>query len=268
MSTTAISWVWHRSRSKGTDRLVLLVIAEHADHRGRNSWPANETIAEMCGGIDESTVRRSIARLRDDLGELKVELNGGGTEAMRRERPDRLPNLYTILLEHAPDRTKTGKKRRHKRGGADRTPAAETANPTPVVPHVSAPPTDPSVDGGADRTPVDVERGRSAARDGGAAVHERGCAGAPQTVLEPPTESSIPPNPHSVGAQGTREAGTNPRAIGTAPRDVGTNPRAATVDWFLEGARRDDAEPVLVEEHLHRIHDALGRGLDPEGARP
>lgn len=276
MSVRAMAAVWERSRSKGSDKLLLLAIADHADD-GKihgavvvfsNAFPGNELLAEKCGDVDESTIRRQISRLKK-LGELIVHANAGGTPEWRAKHPDRCPNLYEIVLPHEARKPTKG---RHARGGAQRTPDPETANDSRVVPQVAGSTGAQPNGGGALCAPAtSAERECSDARDGSAFVHERGCTDAPQTIQEPSPEPSTPPNPHSVGA-GTRAAGDNPRATGTAPRDAGTNPRALDVDWFLEGARRDDTGPVPIETQLRRMRDSLTRGLGPEldheGARP
>lgn len=264
-----MSAVWERSRAKGGDKLLLLAIADHADDDGKNAFPSNELLCEKCGGVDESTIRRGLARLKR-LGELKVFPNAGGTPEWRRKHPDKCPNLYEITLPH---RTRKATKARHDRGSAERTPDHESTNATPVVPQVAGSPSAQPDGGGAERTPATpAERGCVDARDGGAFLHERGCVDAPQTIQEPSTEPSTPPNPHDVGAQGRRVDGTNPRARHDAPRDRGTNPRAGEYDAFFATARRDDTDPVLVGAHLARMRDALDRGLDVgpdiEGARP
>jgi hypothetical protein len=39
MSVKVMSWVWDHSRAEGTDRLVLLAIADSAEHDGSDAWP-------------------------------------------------------------------------------------------------------------------------------------------------------------------------------------------------------------------------------------
>lgn len=48
MSVRVMSWVWDHSRSEGTDRLVLLAIADAADHDETNTWPSIATLAAKC----------------------------------------------------------------------------------------------------------------------------------------------------------------------------------------------------------------------------
>jgi hypothetical protein len=75
MSFTAVEAVLTHSEAKGTDRMVMVVIAECADHDGANAWPAIETIAKRAN-VDRSTVHRALKRLSES-GELKVEYKAG-----------------------------------------------------------------------------------------------------------------------------------------------------------------------------------------------
>ena len=62
MSYQAIRMVFERSKSTGTDRLVAVLIAEHADNNGCNSFPSRELLATE-GNMSVRTVARSIAEL-------------------------------------------------------------------------------------------------------------------------------------------------------------------------------------------------------------
>lgn len=84
--------VLHHSKARGTDKLVLLGIANHAGDGG--SWPKVETLAKYAN-VTERAVQVSIQKLIK-TGELLVERNGGGT---RRTRGDNRPNLYTVLVQ-------------------------------------------------------------------------------------------------------------------------------------------------------------------------
>jgi len=83
--------VLHHSRAKGTDKLVLLGIANHAGDGG--AWPAVETLARYAN-VDERTVRRTLAKLVQ-LGELAVHTQAGGTHTTR---PGYRPNRYDVLI--------------------------------------------------------------------------------------------------------------------------------------------------------------------------
>lgn len=86
-----MSIVLHHSRARGTDKLVLLGIANHAGDGG--SWPRLETLARYAN-VTERAVSTSVGKLRA-MGELIVDVNGGGTH---RTRGDNRPNLYQVTV--------------------------------------------------------------------------------------------------------------------------------------------------------------------------
>lgn len=77
--------VFDHSESTGSDRLVLLVIADRSDDSGRGCWRGKESIAHMAR-VDRATVTRSIARL-EALGELVVDRRPGRTSEYRISLP-------------------------------------------------------------------------------------------------------------------------------------------------------------------------------------
>lgn len=91
-----MAWVFEQSLSEGTDRLVLLAIADQARRDGTNAYPSIRSLAEMAN-VSVRTVQRSIRSLIE-LGELRVEHNAGGARDLR---DDRRPNRYTILMHGA-----------------------------------------------------------------------------------------------------------------------------------------------------------------------
>lgn len=71
MSLKAAHWVVHEARGlKPLERLLLLVLAEHADDRDR-VWPSQDRLAHMVG-TSPSTLRRCLRRL-ERLGLLTHE---------------------------------------------------------------------------------------------------------------------------------------------------------------------------------------------------
>jgi len=91
MSVEAISAVLHNSKATGTNKLVLIGIANHEGDGG--SWP---TIATLCkyANCSDTRVRRAIKWLIDE-GELEVTKQAGGNA---NTRADRRPNLYRVLV--------------------------------------------------------------------------------------------------------------------------------------------------------------------------
>jgi DNA-binding transcriptional regulator PaaX len=68
VSVQAIEWVLKHSRAAYSARLVLIVLAHHADDDGRDSYPSIGTIAREAG-LGESTIRGALERLKA-LGEI------------------------------------------------------------------------------------------------------------------------------------------------------------------------------------------------------
>lgn len=68
LSVQALTWVFDHSEATLGDRLVMLVIADHARADGTGAWPSVETIAREAK-VSERTVTRSFARLVE-LGEI------------------------------------------------------------------------------------------------------------------------------------------------------------------------------------------------------
>lgn len=100
MSVQALGWVLSHSPTTGSDRLVLLSIANHAGHDIDDdgsvtweSWPSIALIAREAGLRREQTVRDCLTRLIDG-GHLTREVQGAPDD---RIRADRRSNLYRIL---------------------------------------------------------------------------------------------------------------------------------------------------------------------------
>lgn len=64
MSAKVTGWVLEHSPTVGSSRLVLLVLADRADHEGRNAYPSVSSIAQYarCG---RSTVHRALRELEE-----------------------------------------------------------------------------------------------------------------------------------------------------------------------------------------------------------
>lgn len=91
MSVEAMALVLHHSQAKGTDKVILLGIANHAGDGG--AWPAVATLARYAN-VHERNVQRSIEKLVA-LGELTVHRQDGGRASTPKwERPNR----YDVLV--------------------------------------------------------------------------------------------------------------------------------------------------------------------------
>jgi hypothetical protein len=96
VSVEKVALVLNYSKSKGTDKVVLIGIANHEGDGG--AWPSVATLSRYAN-VDERTVQRSISNLVA-LGELAVDRQAGGTEATR---SDRRPNRYRVLVTRPAD---------------------------------------------------------------------------------------------------------------------------------------------------------------------
>lgn len=84
MSIGVMSWVWKDSKATGTDKFVLLAIADNAWDDGSNAWPSVGTISRKTG-LSSRTVQRCIQNLHD-IGELQTM-----------DRPGH-SNLYRVVM--------------------------------------------------------------------------------------------------------------------------------------------------------------------------
>jgi hypothetical protein len=108
MSVEALAVVLHHSQATGTDKLVLLGVANHAGDGG--AWPT----------ASERTVQRSIQRLVK-MRELTVQRQAGGTHDMASWQR---PNRYEVTVKCPDTCDGTTQHRSHRR--------------TPTVPAVPA----------------------------------------------------------------------------------------------------------------------------------
>lgn len=93
MSVRVQSHVWDLDLPT-TEKMVLLILADHADDEGQNAWPSVARIARKAS-ISERQVQR-ILRSLCDSGFIAVERQAGGS---REQREDRRPNRYTIRMD-------------------------------------------------------------------------------------------------------------------------------------------------------------------------
>jgi hypothetical protein len=91
MSVEAMAIVLHHSPSSGTDKVVLLGIANHDGDGG--AWPSVATLAKYAN-VAERNVQSAIKRL-EDSGQITRHFQDGGTRAMRNGQR---PNRYVINL--------------------------------------------------------------------------------------------------------------------------------------------------------------------------
>lgn len=113
MSIESIAICLHHSKASGSDKLVLIGIANHDGDGG--SWPTVATLAKYAN-ISERGVQKCLERLIE-MGEIvKFENKGGNFNT----RPDRRPNRYEILLRCPNDCDKTTQHRNGVNASAER----------------------------------------------------------------------------------------------------------------------------------------------------
>ena len=92
MSIRLMSEVW-RTNLPTVEKMVLLVIADHANDEGTEAWPSQATIAKKAS-VSIRTVQRSVNNLVKE-GYLRMEKHRGGSATCRE---DRRPHRYTIRI--------------------------------------------------------------------------------------------------------------------------------------------------------------------------
>jgi hypothetical protein len=86
VSLSALNYVWHESKHKGTELLVLLALADFADAEGK-CWPSLPTIARK-SRIDRRQVQRALRQLESSGEIIRLETGNG-----------RFPSKYCVQLE-------------------------------------------------------------------------------------------------------------------------------------------------------------------------
>jgi hypothetical protein len=117
LSIESIAACLHHSQASGSDKLVLLGIANHDGDGG--AWPSITTLAKYAN-ISERSVQTCIQKLIN-MGEIVCHVNKGGNADTR---GDRRPNRYEILVrcpEQCDGSTKHRVKHDAERGEAQRT---------------------------------------------------------------------------------------------------------------------------------------------------
>lgn len=136
MSVEKISLVLNHSRAQGTEKLVLIGIANHDGDGG--AWPSVETLARYAN-VSERSVQRAISKLVD-LGELEVHYQAGGSV---NTRADHRPNLYRILVT-VDGVTPTSPREGY--GVTSVTPRGDTGDVNGVTPTSPEPSLEPSIE--------------------------------------------------------------------------------------------------------------------------
>lgn len=132
-----MAWVLKHSTTTGTDRLVLLSLANHANEHGQ-AWPSVRTIAKEAN-VAERAVQRSLSSMRK-AGLIRVEFQGAPDKRI----PDRYrPNLYRVVRGDADD---TPGETRGDAGGSSGVTPVTFRGDAGDTQSISEPNTDPSGD--------------------------------------------------------------------------------------------------------------------------
>ena len=121
MSIRLMSEVW-RTDLPTIEKMVLLVIADHASDDGTEAWPSQATIASKAS-ISIRTVQRAVNSLVE--AEYLWMQKGAGGSATCRE--DRRPHKYTINIKRLRGDTESS---RDERGDTESINGATVATPT------------------------------------------------------------------------------------------------------------------------------------------
>jgi len=90
-----MAWAMRQQEvTAATARHVLLVLANYADHEGRNAFPAASTLAKATG-LTERGIRLTLAKLQK-LGAIK--LGNQAIVAAHIDRADRRPVVYDLCI--------------------------------------------------------------------------------------------------------------------------------------------------------------------------
>lgn len=161
-----MTWVWDQSKSRKTQRLVLLAIADCASDDGANAYPSMAELIRKTG-FSERAVQSAIGELIA-MGELRVERNGGPKGC----------NRYAVIMTPAGDAPPQEMRGARRAGGRkDEGPQVKTQHPAG-----DAPPAAPAPPQELRQTPA---------------------APAPGTVLEPSLKNSSSKS-SPKGVRGTR----------------------------------------------------------------
>lgn len=115
MSVRVMSWIWDNSDTIGTARLLLLAIADNADHDGRNAWPSIATLVRKTR-LSERTIQRTVKELEAG-GHIELIRGGGRGNThlfrvlMEPRQPDTPPEPPEVPTKHdrplPPDQAET-----------------------------------------------------------------------------------------------------------------------------------------------------------------
>jgi hypothetical protein len=127
MSIEVMSWVLNNSQVRGTEKLILIGLANHADADGHNAYPSVARLARYAN-VSERAVQQSLRNLEEG-GHIYRHFNEGGSA---QQRADRRPNKYTVRMrgvQSSSPRTDDGVQSSAQRGEVQRTNGVQPTSP-------------------------------------------------------------------------------------------------------------------------------------------
>jgi hypothetical protein len=158
MSFPATQWAI-RQRVGGTNKLVLLVLADYANPEGR-CWPSIATLADVCG-VTGRTVLTAVAAL-EEIGLVAVERSMGSSNVYRLQMAESIEGSVPVKNLHGTGENSSRVNSENISGGyEDFSQGCENFSPEPVNNQlITSPPPSPARAGGdSEVIPIgDVDR--------------------------------------------------------------------------------------------------------------
>ena len=141
MGIVTTKMVWSNSRHSGTEKLMLLAIAEHVSDSSGIAWPSVARLARMCGVCDRQAKR--LLKALQQSGELQIDRNAGSKQGTNRYA---IGCIEKALAEASGDMDVTtgGDINVTTGGDADVTTSVTPASPEPLLNRHAEPVFEPS----------------------------------------------------------------------------------------------------------------------------
>jgi len=131
VSIQAVAWVLqHEHRTKGTARLVLIALANYANHQ-HECWPSLRSLARGANVVEDDTVRRALRQL-EELGVVTCVRRGAPDHRIPQERRTNLYRLHLVDEAAAEDYYPLSPGDGTPLVQGDRTPPASGGTPSPA----------------------------------------------------------------------------------------------------------------------------------------
>lgn len=134
MSVHAVSWVLSESEARGSNRLVLIVLADHASPDGTDSYPSVETIARQAR-ISERSAQYALRALERDghIARGDDRPNGTRSYVIHMRSQDLRPAGRDVAVGGGAESAPPGVQRVAPRGAKSRTEGVQRVAPEPTT---------------------------------------------------------------------------------------------------------------------------------------